>query len=83
MAKKQKIRVLIEVDGGVVQRIVSDNPDVTVCVKDWDNIRHDPDEALKYVKGGFYSPDTLTPNEMNEERLRDVNYTDDDEAENP
>jgi hypothetical protein len=38
-SKNKPIRILIAVEGGVVQDVIADQPGASVCLKDWDNIK--------------------------------------------
>jgi hypothetical protein len=44
MTEKRKIRIVLEVDGGIVQGVWAD-ADVEVLLYDFDNIKDDPKES--------------------------------------
>lgn len=44
-----KTRILIEVSGGIVNDIFSDNPDITVILADYDNLKENETEPHIYI----------------------------------
>ena len=69
--KKHPPRVLIGVEGGVVQSTSSDGP-VLVLVKDMDNIEQG--DAARFLDSEFSPPDTIypTPAELDLQRVEGV-----------
>jgi hypothetical protein len=63
-------KILIDVQGGVVQAVFSNNPDVEITLIDWDNIKDGPE--LELVEQNNYPVDYLDEIVL-EEKLEEAN----------
>jgi hypothetical protein len=63
-------KILIDVQGGLVQAVFSNNPDVEIALIDWDNIKQGGDTEL--ITSNNYGTMPITDQEM-EEKMAEAN----------
>ena len=54
--------IIVVVSGGLVQSVYAKDPNLQVCVQDWDNIKDDEVDRLDPLDGA--DPQTICPHEV-------------------
>jgi hypothetical protein len=67
---RKQIKVLIDVQGGLVQEVFCTDPTIEVTLLDWDNIKESPE--LDYIKQDNYGATFITEIQL-EDRIAEAN----------
>lgn len=70
---KKPIKIIVDIQGWMVQAVFSTDPNIEVTVIDWDNIKNDDGyPEMEYINQGDYSVDVVTEQEI-EEKIAEAN----------
>jgi len=70
LINRTPIKILIDVQGGLVQEVFSNNPDVEISLIDWDNIKEGGD--TEFVTSDNYGAMLVTDEQL-EEKMAEAN----------